>query len=72
VLVVEVDLIIQVQVLLVALVVEAEVVEVALAKQGVQVTLLLQLQLKVFLVDRVEPQEQVVAEVEQLEQEQEE
>jgi isoprenylcysteine carboxyl methyltransferase (ICMT) family protein YpbQ len=58
--------------LLVALVVEAEVVEVALAKQGVQVTLLLQLQLKVFLVDRVEPQEQVVAEVEQLEQEQEE
>jgi hypothetical protein len=70
--VVEVDLIIQVQVLLVALVVEAEVVEVALAKQGVQVTLLLQLQLKVFLVDRVEPQEQVVAEVEQLEQEQEE
>tara|TARA_R100000329_G_scaffold135578_2_gene115963 strand:- start:223 stop:435 length:213 start_codon:yes stop_codon:yes gene_type:complete len=70
--VVEVDLIIQVQVLMVVLVVQVEVAVVALAKQGVQVIHLQQLQHKDKMVDRVEPQEQVVVEVEQLQQEQEE
>ena len=62
------ELIIQVQVLLVVLVVEVEVAVVALAKQGVQVILLPQLQHKVFLVGTVDKQERVVAEVEQLQQ----